>query len=71
MAFTKETLKYTTTQMSCMYARERYKSTVENKRENMGYYYIKLDADAKKLCTIVFLWHMENTNTNGYPWVSR
>jgi hypothetical protein len=27
---------------------------------NMGYYHhhIKLDADAQKLCTIVFLWHM-------------
>jgi hypothetical protein len=23
---------------------------------NMGYYYIKLDADAQKLCTIVFPW---------------
>jgi hypothetical protein len=26
---------------------------------NMGYYHIKLDADAQKLCTIVFPWHME------------
>jgi hypothetical protein len=25
---------------------------------NMGYYHIKLDADAQKLCTIVFRWHM-------------
>jgi dihydroorotate dehydrogenase len=27
---------------------------------NMGYYHIKLDydADAQKLCTIVFTWHM-------------
>jgi hypothetical protein len=25
---------------------------------NMGYYHIKLDADAQKLCTIVFLWHI-------------
>jgi hypothetical protein len=25
---------------------------------NMGYYHIKLDADAQKLCTIVFLWQM-------------
>jgi dihydroorotate dehydrogenase len=25
---------------------------------NMGYYHIKLDADAQKLCTIVFPWHM-------------
>jgi hypothetical protein len=24
---------------------------------NMGYYHIKLDADAQKLCTILFLWH--------------
>jgi hypothetical protein len=36
---------------------------------NMGYYHIKLDADAQKLCTMVFPW--ENTNTNAYPWVSR
>jgi hypothetical protein len=25
---------------------------------NMGYYHIKLEADAQKLCTIVFPWHM-------------
>jgi hypothetical protein len=25
---------------------------------NMGYYHIKIDADAQKLCTIVFPWHM-------------
>jgi hypothetical protein len=25
---------------------------------NMGYYHIKLDADAQKLCTIVSPWHM-------------
>jgi hypothetical protein len=25
---------------------------------NMGYYHIKLDVDAQKLCTIVFPWHM-------------
>jgi hypothetical protein len=25
---------------------------------NMGYYHIKLDADAQKLCTIVFSWYM-------------
>jgi hypothetical protein len=25
---------------------------------NMGYYHIKLDADAQRLCTIVFSWHM-------------
>jgi hypothetical protein len=26
---------------------------------NMGYYYIKLDTDAQKLCTILFPWHIE------------
>jgi hypothetical protein len=25
---------------------------------NMGYYHIKIDADAQKLCTIVFPWNM-------------
>jgi hypothetical protein len=25
---------------------------------NMGYYHIKLDADAQKLCTIVFPWQI-------------
>jgi hypothetical protein len=25
---------------------------------NMGYYHIKLDADAQKICTIVFPWNM-------------
>jgi hypothetical protein len=25
---------------------------------NMGYYHIKLDADAQKICTIVFSWIM-------------
>jgi hypothetical protein len=38
---------------------------------NMGYYHIKLDADAQKLCIIVFPRQMDNTNTNAYPWVSR
>jgi hypothetical protein len=40
---------------------------------NIGYCHIKLDSDAddQKLCSIVFTWHMENTNTNAYPWVSR
>jgi hypothetical protein len=40
---------------------------------NTGYYHIKLDhdTDSQKLCTIVFPWHLENTNTNAYPWVSR
>jgi hypothetical protein len=31
---------------------------------NMGYYHIKLHADAQKLCTIVFPWG--NTNTNAH-----
>jgi hypothetical protein len=26
--------------------------------KNMGYYHIKLDAHAQKLCTIVFPWYM-------------
>jgi hypothetical protein len=38
---------------------------------NMVYYHIKLDADAQNLCTIILPWHLENTNTNSYPWVSR
>jgi hypothetical protein len=38
---------------------------------NIGYYHIKFDADAQKLCTIVFSWNMGNTHTNAYPWVSR
>jgi hypothetical protein len=38
---------------------------------NMGYYQIKLDGDAQKLCTIAFSWQIDNTNTNVYPWVSR
>jgi hypothetical protein len=40
---------------------------------NMGYYHIKLDhdADAQKLCTIVFPWFGRNTITNAYPWISR
>jgi hypothetical protein len=33
---------------------------------NMGYYHIKLDADAQRLCTIIFPWG--NTSTNAYPW---
>jgi hypothetical protein len=37
---------------------------------NTGYYHIKLDADAQKLCTSVFPWQMENKK-NTYPWVSR
>jgi hypothetical protein len=38
---------------------------------NMGYYHIKLDADAKIHCTIVFPWHMRNYKYNAYSWVSR
>jgi hypothetical protein len=35
---------------------------------NMGNYHIKINADAQKLCTIVFPWQMgKNTNTNAYP----
>jgi hypothetical protein len=34
---------------------------------NMGYYHIKVDADAQNLCTIVFPLQMENTNTSAYP----
>jgi hypothetical protein len=36
---------------------------------NMGYYHIKLDADAQKLCTIVFPWRNNmqiQTLTHGY-----
>jgi hypothetical protein len=35
---------------------------------NMGYYHIKLDADAQKLCTIVFPWGkiQIQTLTHGY-----
>jgi hypothetical protein len=35
---------------------------------NMGYYYIKIDADAQKLCTIVFPWGkiQIQTLTHGY-----
>jgi hypothetical protein len=35
----------------------------------MVYYYIKIDVDAQKLCTIHYHDTWENTNTN--PWVSR
>jgi hypothetical protein len=38
---------------------------------NTGYYHIKFDAHAQKLCTIVFPWNIETANTNAYPWVSR
>jgi hypothetical protein len=33
----------------------------------MGYYHIKLDADAQKLCTIVFSWYMEKYKYNLLP----
>ena len=36
---------------------------------NMGYYHIKLDADAQKLCTIIFPWG--KYHRNAYPWGSR
>jgi hypothetical protein len=36
---------------------------------NMGYYQIKLDADAQRLCKILLLWG--KYNTNPYPWVLR
>jgi hypothetical protein len=39
---------------------------------NMGYYHIKLDADAQKLCTIVFPWNMGRYKYKRLPtWVSR
>jgi hypothetical protein len=34
---------------------------------NMGYYHIKLDADAQKLCTISFPWHMGKYNYKRLP----
>jgi hypothetical protein len=34
---------------------------------NMGYYHIKLDADAQKLCTIVFPWHMAKYKYKRLP----
>jgi hypothetical protein len=36
---------------------------------NMGYYHIKLDTDAQKLCTIIF--PGGNLSTNAYPWASK
>jgi hypothetical protein len=33
----------------------------------MGYYHIKLDADAQKLCTIVFPWHTEKDKYKRLP----
>jgi hypothetical protein len=34
---------------------------------NMGYYHIKLDADAQKLCTIVFPWHVRKHKYKRLP----
>jgi hypothetical protein len=34
---------------------------------NMGYYHIKLDADAQKLCKIVFPWHIEKYKYKRLP----
>jgi hypothetical protein len=34
---------------------------------NKNYYPIKLDADAKKLCTIVFPWHMRKYKYKHLP----
>jgi hypothetical protein len=34
---------------------------------NMGYYHIKLDADAQMLCTIVFPWQMEKYEYKRLP----
>jgi hypothetical protein len=34
---------------------------------NMGYYTIRLDPDASKICTIIFLWG--NIPTRDYQWV--
>jgi hypothetical protein len=36
---------------------------------NMGYYHIKLDADAQSYVPLYS--HGVNTNTNAYTWVSR
>jgi hypothetical protein len=34
---------------------------------NMGYYHIKLDDYAKKLCTVMFPWHMGNYKYKRWP----
>jgi hypothetical protein len=34
---------------------------------SMGYYHIKLDADAQKLCTIVFPWNMGKCKYKRLP----
>jgi hypothetical protein len=36
---------------------------------NMGYYHIKIDADAQKLCTIVFQWNMRKYKYESLPMV--
>jgi hypothetical protein len=36
---------------------------------NMGYHHIKLDADAQKLCTIVFPWHIGKYKYKRLPMV--
>jgi hypothetical protein len=36
---------------------------------NMGYYHIKLDADAQRLCTIVFPWHVGKYKYKRLPMV--
>jgi hypothetical protein len=36
---------------------------------NMGYYHIKLDADAQRLCTIAFPWHMGKYKYKRLPMV--
>jgi hypothetical protein len=33
----------------------------------MSYYHIKLDADAQKLCTIIFPWHMGKYKYKSLP----
>jgi hypothetical protein len=34
---------------------------------NMGYYHIKLDADAQKLCTTLVPWYMKKYNYKRSP----
>jgi hypothetical protein len=48
---------------------ERY--TFDKEKDlNMGYYHIKLDADAQKPCSIVFPWHTGKYKYKCLPWVS-
>jgi hypothetical protein len=37
---------------------------------NKSYNHIKLDVYAQDLFKILFPWHLDNKNTNNYPWVS-